>query len=232
MPASTDDCEAVSPSCPVEDTIYGYAPNLGGNAVYAVVFAICALIQFYLIIKHWRLWKGYTILLCIGCIGECCGYIGRLFLHNNPWNGAAMPIQFVLLMVSPSFLAAALYMTLRTLVQYFGPEHTRLPARLWTWPFVTADTIGFLSQCGGGILSSMADRTPSLGTVGIAIMITGVTLQAVVMGIAGVLAVDFAFRFRRRQGLSVFGSSSRNLRLFLSSVTVAFLMILARCIYR
>ncbi|EHL00104.1 putative Sphingoid long-chain base transporter RSB1 [Glarea lozoyensis 74030] len=40
MPDSTDDCKSVSPSCPIEDTVYGYAPNLGGNAFYALVFAI------------------------------------------------------------------------------------------------------------------------------------------------------------------------------------------------
>ena len=106
-----------------------------------------------------------------------------------------MPIQFVLLMVSPSFLAAALYVILRTLVQYFGPEHTGLPARFWTWPFVAADTVGFLMQCGGGILASMAEKNPNLGSAGKIIMVTGVTFQAVVMGVAGCLAMDFALRF-------------------------------------
>lgn len=142
-----------------------------------------------------------------------------------------MPIQFVLLMVSPSFLAAALYMTLRRLVQYFGPKHTWLPARFWTWPFVTADTVGFLAQCGGGILASMAERNPSLGRVGNIIMVTGVTFQAVVMGIAGSLAVDFALRFKRHHGTG-FCSLLKQMRIFLISLAGAFLLILARCIYR
>lgn len=235
MPASGEnfeDCEKVSPSCPVEATTYGYAPSLGGNAIYAVIFAACALVQLFFVFRHWRLWKGYTILVCIGCIGECCGYVGRIFLHNNPWNGGAMSIQFVLLMVSPSFLAAALYMSLRTLVNYFGPEHTRLPERFWTWPFVTADTVGFLAQCGGGILASIGERNPSLGTAGIIIMVTGVTFQAVVMGVAGCLATDFAIRFRRRQATGAFKSLPRNLQVFLLSMSAAFLLILTRCIYR
>ncbi|KAF4986785.1 hypothetical protein FDECE_15775 [Fusarium decemcellulare] len=233
MSGSTDDCEKVSSSCPVEDTIYGYTPNLGGNAFYAVVFAACALLQVYFVFKYWRLWKGYTILVLVGCIGECCGYVGRILLHKNPWDGASMTIQLLLLMVSPSFLAAALYMTLRTLVQYFGPEHTRLPARLWTWPFVTADLIGFVSQCGGGIVASMgSDGKPGLATAGNAIMIAGVTFQAVVMIIAGVLATDFGLRIRRRQGSYVFKRLPRDLKIFLVSMTAAFLLILTRCIYR
>ena len=232
MSNSTVKCEAVSPACPVEATIYGYAPNLGGNVIYALIFAVCALVQLYFVFRYWRIWKGYTILVCIGALGECLGYVGRILLHNNPWDGAAMSIQFLLLMVSPSFLAAALYMTLRTVVQYFGPEHTRLPARFWTWPFVTADIVGFFAQCGGGIMASMAEQHPTLGTAGTIVMITGVTLQAVVMSIAGSLAADFGLRVRRREGPGAFRDLSRNLRIFLWSMTAAFLLILARCIYR
>jgi hypothetical protein len=234
MPQNTDDCKEVSPACPVEATIYGYTPNLGGNAFYAVVFASCALVQVYYIVRFWRLWKSFSILTCIGCVGECCGYVGRILLHNNPWNGAALPIQLILLMISPSFLAAALYTTLRMLVQYFGQEHTKLPARFWTWPFVTADLIGFLMQCGGGILASMgSDGThASLANTGNTIMILGVTFQAVTMGVAGLLAVDFTLRLFRKKGTQMFQQLPQKLRIFLISMTAAFVMILIRCIYR
>ncbi|KAK5168329.1 uncharacterized protein LTR77_006898 [Saxophila tyrrhenica] len=227
-----ENCTKVTPDCPVSETTYGYAPSLGGNAIYAVIFAVCALIQLVFVFKYWRQWKGFSILVCVGCIGEAGGYVARIFLHNNPWSGGPMSIQFVLLMVAPSFLAAALYMTLRTLVQFFGPEHTRLAERFWTWPFVTADTVGFLMQCGGGIMASAGEVNPALATAGVALMITGVTLQAVVMGIAGVLAIDFALRYRRRQGRGAFRLLTGNLALFLLSMSLAFLLILARCIYR
>lgn len=232
MVDSADDCEAVSPSCPVEGTVYGYAPNLGGNAFYAVVFAICALVQCYYIVRFWRLWKAFSILTFVGCVGECCGYIGRLFLHKNPWNGAALPIQLVLLMVSPSFLAAALYTTLRTPVQHFGPEHAKLPERFWTWPFVTADLVGFFLQCGGGIIASMSERNPSLGSVGNTVMIFGVSFQAAIMAVAGLLAADFALRIARRHGADVFGLLPGRLRVFLLAITAAFFLVLTRCIYR
>ncbi|KAM0552428.1 hypothetical protein ACHAPJ_007989 [Fusarium lateritium] len=229
---STEKCEAVSASCPVEDTLYGYAPNLGGNAVYAFIFGICTLIQLYYVFRFWRLWKGFSILVLVGSLIECCGYAGRILLHKNPWDSAATSIQFLLLMVGPSFLAAALYMTLRTLVQYFGPEYSRIPARLWTWPFVTADLIGFFSQCAGGILSSMGDKNPGLASAGTGIMIAGVSFQAVVMAIAGILATDFALRMRRRQRGSVFRKLPKDFKIFLVSLTTAFLVILTRCIYR
>ncbi|KAH7317599.1 RTA1 like protein-domain-containing protein [Rhexocercosporidium sp. MPI-PUGE-AT-0058] len=216
-------------------TVYGYAPNLGGNSFYAVVFALCALIQCYHICRFWQSWKTFSILTFVGCCGECCGYIGRLFLHKNPWNGAALPIQLVLLMVSPSFLAAALYTTLRTLralVQHFGPEHTRLPERFWTWPFVTADLVGFFLQCGGGVVAAAGDRNPSLASVGNTIMIFGVSFQAAIMVLAGLLTADFALRIGRRHGAHVFADLPRDLKFFLSAMTAAFFLILTRCIYR
>jgi hypothetical protein len=227
-----DECKHVSDACPVSDTIYGYAPNLGANSIYAVIFAVCALIQVYFIFKYWRLWKGYSILVFVGALGECLGYIGRILLHKNPWDGASMTIQLLLIMVAPSFLAAALYMTLRTLVQYFGPKHTKLPARLWTWPFVTADLIGFVSQCGGGILSSMGSTNPNLGTVGNSIMVAGVSFQAAVMFLAGGLATDFAVRLYRREGAIVYKSLPKDMKIFLGCMLPAFLLILARCFYR
>ncbi|KAI1035324.1 hypothetical protein LB504_005790 [Fusarium proliferatum] len=224
-------CEKISPDCPLEDTIYGYVPNMGGNAFFGVVFGICTLIQVYFLIRYWRLWKGFTILVLIGSLLECCGYAGRILMSKNPWDGAATSIQFVLLMVGPSFLAAALYMTLRALVQYFGEQYTKLPARLWTWPFVTADMLGFFSQCVGGVMASMTEKYPSLGTVGRVIMVFGVTFQAVVMAIAGILAADFAFRMRRERG-SVFRHLDKDLNIFLISLTAVFFLVLTRCIYR
>ncbi|MAD82233.1 MAG: hypothetical protein CL912_04660 [Deltaproteobacteria bacterium] len=232
MSDSTDDCNFVSPTCLVEDTVYGYTPNLGGNAFYAIVFAICALIQFYYIFRFWRAWKTFSVLTFIGCCGECCGYIGRIFLHKNPWDGAALPIQLVLLMVSPSFLAASLYTTMRALVRYFGPEHTRLPERFWTWPFVTADLVGFFLQCGGGVVAAAGDRIPSLADIGNAIMIFGVSFQAVIMLVAAVLTVDFAWRIVRRHVSRVFADLPRDLKIFLLAMMAAFLLILTRCVYR
>lgn len=234
LPDSTEDCKAVSPDCPVENTMYGYAPNLGANAFYFIVFAICALVQSFYIVRYWRLWKVYSIMTCLCCIGESGGYAGRMLLSKNPWNAAALPIQFVLLMISPSFLAAALYTTMRTLVQHFGSEHTRLPARFWTWPFVTADMLGFFLQCAGGIIAAMGAEafSPALPTVGKAVMIFGVSFQALIMIIAGCLATDFALRLRRRRGSQVFARLQWRLKVFLLSMMAAFFFVLTRCLYR
>lgn len=76
-------CTAVSlPHCPVENTIYGYYPNLGVNAFFIAFFALCAFIQVF------QGWKGktyfYGYVLVLGCLGEITGYIGRVIMHGNP----------------------------------------------------------------------------------------------------------------------------------------------------
>ena len=117
-------------------------------------------------------------------------------------------------------------------MRYFGPEHTRLPERFWTWPFVTADLVGFFLQCGGGVVAAAGDSNPSLADVGNAIMIFGVSFQAAIMLVAGVLNADFAWRIVRRHGSRVFADLPRDLKIFLLAVMAAFLLILTRCIYR
>ncbi|KAF4457887.1 Sphingoid long-chain base transporter RSB1 [Fusarium austroafricanum] len=226
-----DNCKSVSSECPVEDTIYGYVPNMGGNAFYAIIFGVCTLVQAYYLIRYWQKWKGYTILVLLGCLMECGGYACRMLMSKNPWDGGSTSIQFVLLMIGPSFLAAALYMTLRSLVQYFGEQYTKLPARFWTWPFVTADMLGFFTQAIGGIMASMTEKYKAVGDAGRYIMVFGVTFQAVVMAVAGILAIDFALRMRRQQG-NVFRHLSKDLNTFLVSLTIIFLVIFTRCIYR
>jgi hypothetical protein len=75
-------CTEITPICPVEDTIYGYAPNLGLNAFFIAVFAICSLLQILLGTKYKTYFFAYAITL--GCMGEAIGYGGRIIMHSNP----------------------------------------------------------------------------------------------------------------------------------------------------
>jgi hypothetical protein len=75
-------CTQVSPHCPVENTIYGYAPNLGLNAFFIAMFALFALAQIFFGTKHKTFFFAYAITM--GCIGEAIGYGGRIIMHSNP----------------------------------------------------------------------------------------------------------------------------------------------------
>jgi hypothetical protein len=81
--SAIDECTAISsPNCTIEETIYGYYPNLGVNAFFVAFFAIGAISHIVLGIK----WKTYFFggAMTLGSIGEALGYVGRIMLHRNP----------------------------------------------------------------------------------------------------------------------------------------------------
>lgn len=87
----SQNCTELTPLCPVENTIYGYAPNLGLNAFFVAIFALCALAQFFLGTRYKTYFFAYVVTM--GCIGEAIGYGGRIIMHSNP---VYIPIQRVL----------------------------------------------------------------------------------------------------------------------------------------
>jgi hypothetical protein len=120
-------CISVTPACPVEGTLYGYYPNLGANAFFAALFGVLLILQ--LILGIWK--KTWTFMLAVGLgvFGEMAGYIGRLIMNKNPWSDAGFEAQICCLVLAPSFLAAGIYLCLKHMVLYCGPEYSRLKAR-------------------------------------------------------------------------------------------------------
>jgi hypothetical protein len=86
-------CTDLGPGCSVEDTIYGYEPNLGLNAFFLAVFALFALIHIPLFIRY-KTWF-YGIAIAMGCIGEAIGYGGRIIMHSNPVSSDLLPAHSI-----------------------------------------------------------------------------------------------------------------------------------------
>lgn len=191
-------CTRITSECPVGDTTYGYYPSLSANAVLVDLFTICALAQIALGVKYHLML--YSILMFLGCIGEAVGYIGRIMLHSNPWNNAGFIMQVLLLIVSPSFLAAALYLALKQFVLYYGPQYSKPRPNVYTRLFISCDEGGFLTQLvGGGISASASSSDEKTLKLGNDIMIAGIAFQAGTMAVAGILAIDFAQRVYRHR---------------------------------
>lgn len=172
-------CTAISAACPVEATLYGYYPNLGANAFFAAFFGVAFIINVFLGIRH-KTWT-YMIALCLGCIAECIGYIGRILMHNNPWDDNAFIIQIVLLIFAPAFLAAGIYLTLKHVVIQFGASWSRVAPRWYTYIFIGCDITSLVMQSAGGALASTADPGAKIGDVGTDLMIAGIIFQVVGM---------------------------------------------------
>lgn len=244
-------CNSVSPDCPVSGTLYGYAPNLGANAFFAALFAILLIAQ--IIIGSWTRTWTYMLAVGLGVFGEMTGYIGRLIMHNNPWSNGGFEMQICCLVLAPSFLAAGIYLTLKHMVLYCGPEYSRLKARWYPWIFVGSDLGSIIVQAiGGGVAASAKNGSnKKLLSAGDALIIAGIALQSVTMFICGSVVLDFFLKRRKArtdkgetEGVTdssmdattlpndVHTTSPLRFKIFCWAIGFAFLTILIRCIYR
>jgi hypothetical protein len=243
-------CTDISPECPVAATLYGYYPNLGANAFLAAVFALLLIAQ--LVIGTWKRTWTFMLAVSIGVFGELAGYIGRLIMHKNPWSKAGFETQICCLVLAPSFLAAGIYLMLKHMVLYCGPEYSRLKAKWYPWIFIGSDLGSIIVQAIGGGVAASADHgaNRTLLSAGNALIIAGIALQSVTMFVCGSLVLDFFLRRRKArthnkaltEGTTSMGAntltndthvqSPLQFRIFCWAIGFAFLTILIRCIYR
>lgn len=153
-------CTEVTASCPVEATTYGYYPNLAGNTLFAVIFGLCGLLQLVFGIRY----RTYTWMIGVtaGCLLEMAGYIGRIEMHSNPWSSSAFKLQVVALILSPSFIAAGIDLTMKHVALTFGTELSRIKPSLYTWVFIGVDIFAIVVQAAGGGISLAGDTHPDL----------------------------------------------------------------------
>jgi hypothetical protein len=251
----SQNCTEITPFCPVEDTIYGYAPNLGLNAFFIGVFAICALLQIFLGTKYKTYFFAYVITL--GCMGEAIGYGGRIIMHSNPvwefaphqssrnvltklitgqYSSLGFKIQISCLIFAPAFIAAGIYLTLKHIVLAFGQERSKIQARYYTWIFISCDWISLMLQAVGGGFAGGAGNNVALRNTGTNLMISGIVWQvATLLAFAG-LVTDYVLRTRRAWNDVTPAAKvllgQRKFRGFLAAVGVAFVTVFLRCVYR
>ncbi|KAL4783374.1 RTA1 like protein-domain-containing protein [Aspergillus varians] len=229
---SYDTCFAVSIYCPVEATTYGYYPNFGGNVFFAVFFGLLGVLQLGVGV-YYRSWT-IMIALAVGALMELAGYIGRVLMHDNPWNPDAFKLQIVCLILAPTFIAAGIYLTLKHIILALGPEHSRLKPKLFTWIFISCDVISLLLQAAGGGISAAAGSDEDVLKLGDHIMVAGIAFQVATMSICGILAAEFFWRVRK-SGRGAFSEKSvgrRSILLILFGDIFTYVTVLIRCIYR
>ncbi|EEQ31302.1 hypothetical protein McanMca71_004583 [Microsporum canis] len=236
MAPSFATCTEVGPACPVEATTYGYYPQLGPNAFLTAFFALLALIQLGLGVFT-RTWS-FLIAVFMACALESVGYGGRLLMNKNPWSKDAFQIQIVCLILAPTFLAAGVYLTIKHIILFVGPEHSRIKPKLYTWVFILCD-IGslILQSAGGGVAAAATKSNFKLLNVGNGIIIAGIAFQVATMSVCGLLALEFFIRaYRSGQGFSKSSShgaaAHRSFWIFCAADAFAYVAILIRCIYR
>ncbi|UPK93262.1 hypothetical protein LCI18_004197 [Fusarium solani-melongenae] len=254
-PPSYATCDKVTDRCPVEASLYGAYFSLGGCVFFVVAYGIALIAQVWLGIKG-RTWS-YSIWLAIGTLFELIGYAGRAVMSQNPWVYNAFVIQLVLLILGPTLVAAAISVTFKHLVLWYGRQYSFIKPVLYPWVFVGSDLFSIVIQAAGGGVSSVAtggeEVNQSLLDAGSSMLIAGVVFQMANMVFCGGLMLLYIWRRRRaiKNGSARLQSSAgeagptedptgaihtrasdKKTKTFVYVITVAYIAIIIRCIYR
>ncbi|KAJ3004492.1 hypothetical protein HKX48_001195 [Thoreauomyces humboldtii] len=223
-------------TCTVEhDGSIRYRPSLPGNVVYLACFGI--LLVFHATVGvRWRT-HAFLILVCVGAFGEMVGYLGRLWVRQDPWTQDPFLVYLVPITLAPAFITAAIYLCLGRIIRIHGSHHARLSPRAITRVFVFCDVVSLVVQSLGGAIASVA-TDPKTGDLGIHVMMGGLVFQVLSMTAFLILWGDFMWTVRRdggRDSGKVEWMAIRRSRSFLRfqiALIVATVFVFARSIFR
>jgi hypothetical protein len=164
------------------------------------------------------------------------GYGGRIMLNNDPLSPPGFKVQITLLIISPAFISAGIYLTLKHIVINFGEEWSRLRPAWYTYIFITCDIISLALQGAGGGIAASAISGSSQQDVGTNLMIAGVIFQVVILACFGYFLVEYAVRTSRHmnrltsEAITLFHSTG--FRAYMAAIVIAYTGIFIRCVYR
>lgn len=227
-------CDAVSESCPIKASIYGYYPSMGWNAFFAALFGLCFFVNLWFGLRF-RTWT-YMLAMSGACITSTIGYAGRVVMHDNPFGRLGFQMQICALTMSAAYNAAAIYLILKHLVLLFGRESSRIRPKYYTWAFIIVDALALSLQAAGGGIAGSAGDNASFRDVGDRLMITGISWQVLTLIIFALVAADyFVRRFRSSKPLSREAQATladRKFRIFVVALALSYVTIFIRCTYR
>ncbi|KAK8128019.1 hypothetical protein PG984_009127 [Apiospora sp. TS-2023a] len=219
--------------CPLEMSVTGYLPNLPVNIIFIALYAFAMVIHIMLGFR-WRSW--FFTLCCITCtISAMAGYVGRIFMHYNPFAFYPFLIQgdTVFLTIVPVFYCAGIYVTLAMAINNLAPHLKRFNPSLLVWIFLPGDMLALTLQSAGAIISAVAEVGSDLVHTGEHISVIGLALQVFSIAVFACLFLDFAVRFfRSPKGAPETNSYDTRLRFFMSMILIALILTTARSCYR
>jgi len=220
-------------TCDLSMASFLYLPTIAGNGIYAGIFGLLILGQLWLGIKH-KTW-GYMIAMLMGLVLEVVGYVGRIMLHDSPFDNNNFLMYLVTLTIAPALMTAAIYLCLARIIHVYGPHLSYFKPRTYTLTFCGCDLVSLVLQALGGALASTAD-TEADSNLGKNIMLAGLGFQVFSLILFALCCGDFALRVWKGRGtwndryLDLV--SSRLFKSFLFGLLVACVTIFVRSVYR
>ncbi|KAK1990493.1 parasitic phase-specific protein PSP-1 [Colletotrichum falcatum] len=212
--------------CPLEWSILRYQPSVAASGVSIAFFAL-ALIAHAAQGIRWKTW-GFTASIISGCVLEIIGYVGRLIIHDNPFDFQGFLIQIICITVAPVFFSAAIYVLLSQTINFLDRSISRFSPRLFYWTFIPLDVVSLVLQALGGALSSVGTTIEAVDQ-GVNISLVGLVLQVAALLVFCGLFADYMITYTRSKTRP---RMSQRLRLYLLFLSLSTLLILLRCVYR
>jgi hypothetical protein len=117
-------------------------------------FALLAPASLYLGVRYrTKLFAGVFV---TGILSEIVGYAGRILLHSDPFEKNYFLIYLICLTLGPTFVAAAIYLTLARIVVAYGENISRIKPRSYTLLFSGFDIVALVVQATGGGMAAVA----------------------------------------------------------------------------
>ncbi|KAK7927528.1 RTA1 like protein [Apiospora marii] len=219
--------------CPLEMSVTGYLPNLLVNIIFIALYAFAMVVHIMLGFR-WRSW--FFTLCCVTCtISAIAGYVGRIFMHYNPFAFYPFLIQgdTVFLTIVPVFYCAGIYVTLAMAINNLAPHLKRFNPSLLVWIFLPGDMLALTLQSAGAIISAVAEVGSDMVHTGEHISVIGLALQVFSISVFACLFLDFAVRFfNSAKGAPETNSYDTRLRFFMAMIIIALVLTTARSCYR
>ncbi|KAF9879484.1 hypothetical protein CkaCkLH20_03027 [Colletotrichum karsti] len=212
--------------CPIEWSVLQYRPSVPASATFIALFSIALLAHAVQGIRS-RTW-GFMGSMIAGCILEIVGYVGRLFIYDNPFNFEGFLMQIVCITVAPVFFSAAVYVLLSQTINHLDPSLSRVRPKLFYWIFIPADIVSLILQAVGGGSSSVSTTKEAVDR-GVNISLAGLVFQVFSLLVFSILFADYIIRYNRSIGRS---KMNGRLKIFLLFLGLSTLFILLRCVYR
>ncbi|KAL7269501.1 hypothetical protein RUND412_007839 [Rhizina undulata] len=223
-------------TCPISASFFAYRPSLAINSTFLALFGLSLLANAFHGISY-KTW-GFFVAMAMGNLTEIVGYGGRIWAYYDPFNINTFLIQICCLTVAPVFFAAAIYLCLSRIVIVFGAEISRLPPKRYTQLFVSCDVVSLILQASGGAIASITStnkQNPS-GTLGINIMLGGLSFQVFTLTLFILLCLEFALRIRsdpsKLDPAHEKIRASKKFKGLLAALVLSTLCILIRSVYR
>ncbi|KAF7361160.1 RTA1-domain-containing protein [Mycena sanguinolenta] len=175
-----------------------YCPSLPAAIIFSALFGLTAIVHSIQAI-HYR--KGFCWVIIMGGLWETAGFILRVYNVMDTTSSAYQIPSQLLILLSPLWINAFLYVLMSRMVHFFVPEkHVGgINARRLSLCFVLLDITAFLVQAVGGTMIGN-DDDPKTALLGIHIYMGGIGLQQFfVLGFIG-LVIRFHYKMKRLDG--------------------------------